>query len=149
MREALTRHTRTILDNAQSSARTLKQDFVGAEHLVLGILDDQECQAARTIQAEGANLAELRASLVALLPKGKEDPVVTGALPMSPKAQRLLNVALVKAQGIKLTTLPTGMLLLALLEELDSPLRQALGSAGVDIDLLLGRLERPSVNAEA
>jgi len=66
-------------------------------------------------------------------------------LPLSPKAQRVINGAIVTAQVLRQRQVSTRFLLKALLEEPNSIIRQSLESAGVDIDTLLPSLvEKPS-----
>src|SRR5687767_12513799 len=99
MREEFTGRLRLALEKAQEEARALNQDFVGTEHLLLGLLgaaDDAE--AATGLRLAGIELDELRRKLMAALPHTAEAPVITGNLPLSPKSHRAINAALVKAQ---------------------------------------------------
>ena len=58
----------------QAAARELNQDFVGTEHLVLGILDCPDSEAVRAIQRGAVSPAELRERLTASLPRGGMSP---------------------------------------------------------------------------
>ena len=144
MREALTEQMRLALDHAQGIARRLNQDFVGAEHLLLGVLDCETGEAAWILRASELSVAELRRRLLQTLPVGAEPPVVTGSLPLSPRAVRIINAAQVLAQRLREPKVATRLTLLAFLDENDPGIRQAFLDCGADMDEL-GRMlaEKP------
>jgi ATP-dependent Clp protease ATP-binding subunit ClpC len=148
MREELTDTFRQALEAAQSAARDLNQDFVGTEHLMLGLLTT-DGDAVRTMRAAHAEPPALAEALRATLPRGEQPPVVTGNLPLSPKAQRLVNDAIVKAQAMRESTVSTRFLLLSLLDEPRTAVRQALDTVGADVDPLLRKLAEKPAAAEA
>src|SRR2546423_11284864 len=120
MRQNLSETLRGMLAEAQKEARLLNQDFVSTEHLLLGVVRCDSCEAARALRAAEVDVGELRAALMHVLPRGKEDPVVTGDLPLSPKAQRVINNAIVKAQSLRERHVTTRLVVLALLDEQDT-----------------------------
>ncbi len=136
MREEFTGQLRLVLEKAQAAGRSLNQDFVGAEHLMLGVLDCPESEAAAVLRRGEINLVELRDAQLADLPRGETDPVVTGNLPLSPKAMRAVNNAIVKAQAHREARVSSRHLLLSLLDETDGIMRQDLRDAGADLDLI-------------
>ena len=143
MREEFTNRLRSALDKAQDEARELNQDFVSTEHLLLGLLggpDDAEAVAG--LRLAGVELSELRRKLIDALPRGGEPPVVTGSLPLSPKAHRAVNEALVKAQSAGLPRVSSRMLLVSLLEDCEAAVTKALRDAGADLDHLRRVLEQ-------
>jgi ATP-dependent Clp protease ATP-binding subunit ClpC len=148
MRESLTDTLRSTLAEAQSAARTLNQDFVGTEHLVVGLLS-VDGEAARSLRSAHGTAGEIKSSLMASLPKGKQDPVITGDLPMSPKAQRAFNGAIVKAQSMRESKVSTRFLMLSLLDEMPPAARQAMANAGVDCDALPMQLAAKPEKGEA
>ena len=148
MREALTDTSRNALAAAQTAARELNQDFVSTEHLMLGLLGG-DGEAIAALQAAHAEPAKVAIALRGALPCGEQPPVVTGDLPLSPKAQRLVNSAIVKAQAMRESRVSTRFLLMALLDETQSPVRQALNEAGGDLDSLEPRLAQKPANAES
>lgn len=144
MRETLTRQVKQALDRAQSEARLLKQDFVGTEHLALGLLGDDNADAVRAVRRQSLDVDDLRRRITQALPVGKEEPVVTGALPLSPKATRAVNQAVVKAQSLHEPSVSTRVVLLALLEEPENAMCRLLREAGADTDILQRHLaEKP------
>ena len=136
MHAAFTNTLRQAVDRAQQKARQLNQEFVGTEHLFLSLLDDDACEAARALRLQNLNPRQLRSALVAQLPQGKHPPVISGDLPLSPKAQRAINTAIVKAQSLGDKAISTRLLFLTLLDQPDSLLVQILRSGGADNDAL-------------
>ena len=136
MREAFTAHLKSALEKAQGEARTLNQDFVSTEHLLLGLLDIEGSEAVAGLRLGGVERDELRKKLTAALPRGGEPPVVTGTLPLSPKAARAVNGALVKAQASGAPRVSSRLLLCSLLEECETAVRSALRDSGADIEHL-------------
>lgn len=144
MREALTETFRIVLANSQSAARELNQDFVSTEHFMLGLLatDGDAMHALRTSHGEPA---KIKTTLQQTIPHGQNPPVVTGDLPLSPRAQRAINDAIVKAQSMRESRVSTRFLLLSLLDEPGTAMREALDKCGVDFDTLQPKLaEKPS-----
>lgn len=135
------------LGAADASARGLNQEFVETEHLLLGLLQTPGAQALRTLQA-AVNPAELKSALERALPRAKEAPVVTGRLPLSPRAQRSINGAIVIAQNAARANVSTANLLLSLLEETNGAVRPSLAACGADLDQLTRRLGEPVADPE-
>ena len=148
MREPITEQTRHALVQAQAAARQLNQDFVGTEHMVLGILDCPESEAVRAVMGGEVTPEELRKRLLAELPRGSKPPVVTGSLPLSPKAQRAFNNALVKAETLREPRVSTRLVLLALVEEPDTDIRSAFTEAGIDLEHLARLLAKKPAQPE-
>ena len=142
MREEFTDRLRRALDKAQDEARGLNQDFVGTEHLLLGLLDGDDSEAVAGLKLAGVGLGELRKKLVDVLPRGAESPVVTGSLPLSPKARRVINTALVNAQSAGRPRVSSRSLLVSLLEDCETMVRSVMRDAGADLDHLQRVLEQ-------
>ena len=136
MREAFTDRLRAALDQAQDEARSLNQDFVSTEHLLLGLLHTDDCEAVAGLKLAGVSPAELHRNLASALPRGEEAPVVTGNLPLSPKARRAINDAVVKAQSTGSPRVSSRLLLVSLLDDSEAVSREAMRDAGTDLDHL-------------
>lgn len=136
MREEFTAQLKLALDNAQAEARQLNQDFVSTEHLLLGLLAVEDSEAVAGLQLGGVELEALRRKLTDALPRGGEPPVVTGSLPLSPQARRVINNALVKAQTGSASHVSSRMLLTSLLEDGDTIVRSSMRDVGADLDHL-------------
>jgi ATP-dependent Clp protease ATP-binding subunit ClpA len=145
MREIMTGQMRRALDEAQSAARAMNQDFVGAEHLALGLLSASEGEAVAALAARRCNAASVIRRLKGDLPIGKEPPVVTGSLPLSPKAKGAIDAALIRADRMHAPHVTTRMVLLALLEEKESDVAEAFAAEGADVGQLSRALaEKPA-----
>ena len=136
MREALTQQLSEALAQAQHEARTLNQEFVGTEHLLLGLLSVDDTEALAGLTLAGVERDALRKQLTESLPRADQSPGVTGDLPLSPNAQRAINTAVTKAQSTGSPRVSTRMLLVALLEECQTLVRPAMRAVGADLDHL-------------
>ena len=136
MREGFTKTVRHTLAMAQREARTHNQEFVGTEHLFLGTIHCQECEAERILQQQHLSPNQLRSAVVRDLPMGPEAPVISGDLPLSPKAQRVINGAIVKAQALREEKISTRFVLLSLLDDPQTLVREAICMHGGDINML-------------
>jgi hypothetical protein len=88
---AMTTTLRQAVSHAQQQARQLNQEFVGTEHLVLGVLQTDGCEAVRALLRQNLDPQRLHRALLAQLRRGKEPPVISGDLPFSAKAQGIFN----------------------------------------------------------
>lgn len=136
MREALTNQLRQALTRAQQEARALNQEFVGTEHLLLGLLGSDDTEALAGLKLAGVERDALHKRLTESLPRAEASPGVTGDLPFSPNAQRVINAAVLKAQSAGASHVSTRMLLVALLDECQTLVRPAMRAVGADLDHL-------------
>ena len=136
MREAITATLRQVFQSAQEEARAHNQEFVGTEHLFLGLIRCQECEAEHVLREQELEPSQLRAVVQRGLPRGSEPPVIMGDLPLSPKAQRVINGAIVKAQALREAKISTRYLLLSLLDDPETLVREAIDDGGGDVNQL-------------
>lgn len=136
MREAFTETLRHTLEVAQREARAHRQEFVGTDHLFLAVIGCEDCEAERILQSQHLPPKQLRLAVLKDLPTGDEAPVISGELPFSPKAQRAINGAVVKAQALREMRISTRFLLLSLLDEPQTLVRSAISGEGGDINQL-------------
>jgi ATP-dependent Clp protease ATP-binding subunit ClpC len=145
MQPVLTDSARKILDDAQAQARALNQEFVGTEHMLLALLSCSNCQVSRLLRQYQVDRDAVRASVLGVLDFSEDAPGVTGSLPLSPKAQRAVNNAVVMARSLREPKVSTRVMMLALMDEPKAPFLQALKETGVDVEELLHALaEKPS-----
>jgi ATP-dependent Clp protease ATP-binding subunit ClpC len=147
MRHAFTEALSAALIHADEEARRLGQEFVGAEHLFLGLLA-ADCDALRSLKSQ-ASPAELRKILRGLLPRNAHPELVTGRLPLSPKATKIVNLAISEACGANISLVSTRWLLHAILIRNVRAVAQALSQAGADADQLSRVLLQSEKSAEA
>ena len=148
MREAFTHTLKTTLDRAQREAREHRQEFVGTDHLFLSVIQCEDCEAERILRLQHLNSAQLRSAVLRDLPTAGDVPIITGELPLSPRAQRVINGAIVKAQALREPKISTRFLLLSLLDEDNTLIRSAISSGGGDINQLRQALVEAPVEGE-
>ena len=145
MQPQLTDSTRKVLDQAQTEARNLNQEFVGTEHLLLGMLGCHNCHVSRVLRQHHVDREAVRTQLLTVLGYAEENPNVTGNLPLSPKAQRAVNAAVVMSRSLREPKVSTRVLMLALMDEPKTVFVHALRETGVDVESLVRALgEKPT-----
>jgi ATP-dependent Clp protease ATP-binding subunit ClpC len=137
-----------VFTAAQAEARRLNQDFVGTEHLALALLDRDDTEAVRVLEQMNVHAGYVRNALAHALPAGKEPPIVTGQLPMSPRVQRLVSNAAVMAQAAGKGAISTRQLLAALVEENKGIVCEAFRRSGADGAELVHALRDRDVTPE-
>ena len=144
----LSEGTRKVLDQAQTEARALNQEFVGTEHMMLAILQVSGTHALRVLRQHHVDKDAVRSQLLSVMSFADDAPVVTGNLPLSPKAQKTINAALVMSRSLREPKMSTRVLLLALMDEPKTALIDALRNTGVDVEELLRALAETPTDAE-
>lgn len=145
MQPQLTESTRKVLEQAQQEARTLNQEFVGSEHVLLALLGCHACHVSRVLRQHHVDRDAVRAQLLAVLPYSENPTNVTGSLPLSPKVQRAVQNAVVMSRSLREPNVSTRVLMLALVDEPKTVFLQALRGTGVDVEALLRGLgEKPT-----
>jgi ATP-dependent Clp protease ATP-binding subunit ClpC len=149
MREALTNQLSQALAQAQQEARALNQEYVGTEHLLLGLLSVGDTEALAGLKLAGVERDALRKRLTESLPRADQSPGITGDLPLSPNAQGAINAAVTAAQSAGAPRVSTRMLLVALLDECQTLVRPAMRAVGADLDHLRRVIQDGSIPPEA
>ncbi len=126
MFELLTECSRKAVVDASESARELGHGFIGAEHLLIGMLSERDGIAAQALGSLGVTLDEVRSAVQALAPPSP-DPLAD-AIPFTPRAKRVLDLAKIESEQREVHFIGTEHLLLGLAAE---PGTEAdLGAAG-------------------
>ncbi len=115
MFERFTERARQVVVLAQEEARTLKHNYIGTEHILLGLLREEEGVAAQVLQSLGITLERVRAEVVRIVGSGEE--VTSGQIPFTPRAKKVLELALREALGIGHKYIGTEHILLGLVRE--------------------------------
>jgi ATP-dependent Clp protease ATP-binding subunit ClpC len=110
--ERFTERARQIVVLAQEEARTLKHDHIGAEHLLLGLLREQEGMGAKVLESFDITVERVRGEVVRIV--GVGDHAGTGQMPFTPEAKRVLEVATQEARSLGHNYIGTEHILLAL-----------------------------------
>src|SRR3954468_10018771 len=115
MFERFTERARQVVVLAQDEARTLKHNYIGTEHLLLGLLREEEGVAAKVLESLDATVEEVRAQVARVI--GEGDEVVSGQIPFTPRSKRVLELALREALAIGHQFIGTEHILLGLVRE--------------------------------
>jgi ATP-dependent Clp protease ATP-binding subunit ClpA len=132
MFERFTERARQVVVLAQDEARTLKHNYIGTEHILLGLLREEEGLAARVLHDVGLTFEEVRAQVVTIV--GQGDTVVTGQIPFTPRAKKVLELALREALSFDHQYVAPEHIVLGLVREYDGVAARVLGDLGTDAD---------------
>ncbi|MEO0069672.1 MAG: ATP-dependent Clp protease ATP-binding subunit [candidate division WOR-3 bacterium] len=135
MQERFTERVRKVMNYARQEAVRLHHDYIGTEHILLGIVKEGEGVAAVVLTNLGINLDDLRRAVENAVPTGFET-LVLGDVPLNQEAKSALNYAVDEARKMNHSYVGTEHLLLGLLREERGVACQVLQSLGVDIDLV-------------
>jgi ATP-dependent Clp protease ATP-binding subunit ClpC len=100
---------------AQDESRTLGHDYIGTEHLLLGLVREEEGLGAQVLDALGVTIDEVRALVAQIVGRGSE--VATGQIPFTPRAKKALELSLGEALSLGHNYVGTEHLLLGLVRE--------------------------------
>src|SRR2546430_7377408 len=117
MFERFTERARQVVVLAQDEALALKHNYIGTEHLLLGLLREEEGLAARVLESLEVSLEEVRAQVARIVGQGEE--VMTGQIPFTPRAKKVLELGLREALSLGHNWIGTEHLLLGLAREND------------------------------
>ncbi len=115
MFERFTERSRRVVVLAQEEARMLDHNYIGTEHILLGLIHEGEGVAARAIVSLGLTLEMAREQVRALVGAGKSMP--SGHIPFTPPAKKVLELSLREALALKKEYIGTEHILLGLVHE--------------------------------
>ena len=115
MFERFTERARQVVVLAQDEARRLGQDYIGTEHILLGLMREEEGLAAQALAGFGLSLDELRADIARIVGEAEAPP--TGQIPFTPRSKRVLEHSLPEAIALSHNYIGTEHVLLGLLRE--------------------------------
>jgi ATP-dependent Clp protease ATP-binding subunit ClpC len=115
MFERFTERARQVVVCAQEEAQGLKHKYIGTEHLLLGLLRVEEGVAARVLGSLGVTVEEVRAQVMRIV--GEGDQASAGQVPFTPRAKKVLELALREALSIGHNYIGTEHILLGIVRE--------------------------------
>jgi len=127
-----TERARKVLVLAKEEARRFNHDYIGTEHILLGLVREGEGVACAVLQNLGVDLERLRIELEKLVSAGSVASVL-GDIPFTPRAKKALELAAEEARGLGHNYIGTEHILLGLLREEEGIASQVLFSLGVDL----------------
>ena len=132
MFERFTSPARAAVVLAQEEARVLRHNYIGTEHLLLGLIRQTDGLADEVLTSLGISLDEVRQEVVAAVGTGKHEP--KGHIPFTPRAKKTLELALREALSLHHNYIGTEHILLGLLREKDGVAAKVLVKLGADLD---------------
>jgi ATP-dependent Clp protease ATP-binding subunit ClpA len=138
--EKFTERARLVVVLAQEEARALKHNYIGTEHILLGLLREEEGLAARVLQSLDITVEGVRAQVVRIVPSGEE--VTAGQIPFTPRAKKVLELALREALSLGHNYISTEHILLGLGREDDGVAVRVLRDFGADAETIRNEVIR-------
>ena len=134
MFERFTDRARRVVVLAQDEARRLNHNYIGTEHILLGLVQEGEGVAAQALEALGIGLAAVRQQVGEIVGRGKEAP--GGHIPFTPRAKKVLELSLREALQLGHDYIGTEHILLGLIREGEGVAARVLVSLGADLNLV-------------
>ena len=132
MFERFTERARQVVVLAQDEARGLEHNYIGTEHILLGLLREEEGLAARVLESLEITLEEVRAQVARVV--GRGDDVTSGQIPFTPRAKKVLELSLREATALGHNYIGTEHILLGLVRENEGVAARVLLDCGADAE---------------
>jgi ATP-dependent Clp protease ATP-binding subunit ClpC len=129
-----TERVRKVLAMAREEAERLRHEYVGTEHILLGLIREGEGVAAAVLQNLSVDLDEIQQKIEDTVKKGKAAAATGPDLPYTSRAKKVLELAMAEARDLTHNYVGTEHLLLGLLREEKGIAAQVLTDAGINLD---------------
>jgi ATP-dependent Clp protease ATP-binding subunit ClpC len=134
MFEKFTDRARRVVVLAQEEARMLNHNYIGTEHILLGLIHEGEGVAARALESLGISLEAVRQQVEETIGQGQEAP--SGHIPFTQRAKKVLELSLREALRLGHNYIGTEHVLLGLIGEGDGVAAQVLAGLGADLNIV-------------
>ncbi len=131
MFERFTDRARRVVVLAQEEARYLNHNYIGTEHILLGLLNEGEGIAAHALESLDIDLASVRDEVVKIIGQGQQSP--PGHIPFTPRAKKVLELSLREALQLGHNYIGTEHILLGLIREGEGVAAQVLQQLGAEL----------------
>jgi ATP-dependent Clp protease ATP-binding subunit ClpA len=138
MFERFTDRARQVVALAQEEARMLNHDYIGTEHILLGLIHEGDGVAARSLESLGISLDAVRQQVEEIIGRGQQAP--SGHIPFTPRAKKVLELSLRESLQLGHNYIGTEHILLGLLREGDGVAAQVLVRLGADLNRVRERV---------
>src|SRR3954453_8605202 len=132
MFERFTDRARRVVVLAQEEARMLSHNYIGTEHILLGLIHEGEGVAAKALESLGISLEAVRAQVEEIIGQGQQAP--SGHIPFTPRAKKVLELSLREALQLGHNYIGTEHILLGLIREGEGVAAQVLQKLGADLN---------------
>ena len=130
--EKFTERARKVLTLAQEEAQRLNHNYIGTEHILLGLVRESEGVAVKVLTNLGADPDKVRGAVEFIIGRGER--TVSGEIGLTPRAKRVIELAVDEARRLNHNYIGTEHLLLGLLREAEGAASSVLESLGVNLD---------------
>ena len=131
MFERFTDRARRVVVLAQEEARLLNHNYIGTEHILLGLIHEGEGVAAKALESLGISLESVRGQVEEIIGQGGNSP--SGHIPFTPRAKKVLELSLREALQLGHNYIGTEHILLGLIREGEGVAAQVLVKLGADL----------------
>ena len=132
MFERFTDRARRVVVLAQEEAKMLNHNYIGTEHILLGLIHEGEGVAAKALESLGISLDSVREQVQDIIGQGQQQP--TGHIPFTPRAKKVLELSLREALQLGHNYIGTEHILLGLIREGEGVAAQVLVKLGADLN---------------
>jgi ATP-dependent Clp protease ATP-binding subunit ClpC len=132
MFERFTDRARRVVVLAQEEARMLNHNYIGTEHILLGLIHEGEGVAAKALESLGISLEAVRQQVEETVGRGQEAP--SGHIPFTPRAKKVLELSLRESLQLGHNYIGTEHILLGLIREGEGVAARVLVRLGADLD---------------
>src|SRR5881275_2520601 len=130
--DKFTERARKVLSLAQEEAQRFQHNYIGTEHILLGLVREQEGVAARVLSNLGIELPKVRSAVEFII--GRGDRIVMGEIGLTPRAKKVIELAVDEARRLNHHYIGTEHLLLGLVREGEGIAAGVLESLGVSLE---------------
>src|SRR4030067_882357 len=143
--EKFTERARRVLTAAQEEAQHLNHNYIGTEHILLGLIREEEGVAAKVLVSMGVTLSKVRSAVEYIIGRGEK--ATTGEIGLTPRAKRVIELAIDEARRLGHNYIGTEHLLLGLLHEGEGVAAGVLDRFGITLEQ--GRNEATHILSQA
>ena len=130
--EKFSERARRVLTSAQEEAQNLNHNYIGTEHILLGLIREEEGVAAKVLTNLGISLTKVRSAVEFIIGRGEK--ASTGEIGLTPRAKRVIELAIDEARHLSHNYIGTEHILLGLLHEGEGVAAGVLDSFGLTIE---------------
>ena len=139
MFERFTDRARRVVVLAQEEARMLNHNYIGTEHILLGLIHEGEGVAAKGLESLGISLEAVRSQVEEIIGQGQQAP--SGHIPFTPRAKKVLELSLREALQLGHNYIGTEHILLGLIHEGEGVAAKGLESLGISLEAVRSQVE--------
>jgi ATP-dependent Clp protease ATP-binding subunit ClpC len=143
MNKKFSPEVKQIMSKSREEAMRLSHDYIGIEHLLLGIIEVRDCLAAKVLVSLDVDSNDLRTSVESTIPRqaGGNATLNVGNMPLNRQAEKVLKITLLEAKMLKNEEVFSEHLMLSILKQKDTSLFKILRQFDVDYEIFKAELE--------